>query len=143
PGFRQLLRRLEGAGAHSRREAVAAAELVAALPRRLHAAGQGLLLRRAGEPRQQRDPHGRPGGARLAHAAAGRELRSVDDARRRGALMAAGDPDVKLAVASASLLGESPMWHPREQVLYYCDIPGRKLQRFDPASGELAHWDFD
>jgi len=57
--------------------------------------------------------------------------------------MAAADPGIALAVASASLLGESPMWHPREQVLYYCDIPGRKLQRFDPATGELAHWDFD
>ena len=50
---------------------------------------------------------------------------------------------VRVAVASAALLGESPFWHPREQVLYYCDIPGRRLQRFDPASDELAHWDFD
>ena len=50
---------------------------------------------------------------------------------------------VRVAIASASLLGESPFWHPTEQALYYCDIPGRKLQRFDPASGELAHWDFD
>jgi sugar lactone lactonase YvrE len=46
-------------------------------------------------------------------------------------------------VASASLLGESPFWHPRENALYYCDIPGRKLQRLEPASGALAHWDFD
>jgi sugar lactone lactonase YvrE len=53
------------------------------------------------------------------------------------------DPEVRVAVASASLLGESPMWHPGEQVLYYCDIPGHKLQRFDPASGDLVHWDFD
>ena len=53
------------------------------------------------------------------------------------------DPGVRVAVASAALLGESPMWHPREQRLYYCDIPGRKLQRFDPATGALAHWDFD
>jgi sugar lactone lactonase YvrE len=53
------------------------------------------------------------------------------------------DPGVRVAVASASLLGESPMWHPREQRLYYCDIPGRKLQRFDPVTGALAHWDFD
>ena len=50
---------------------------------------------------------------------------------------------VRVAVARQSLLGESPMWHPREQVLYYCDIPGRKLQRFNPVSGELAHWDFE
>jgi sugar lactone lactonase YvrE len=59
--------------------------------------------------------------------------------------MAVGEaaPGVRVAVASAALLGESPMWHPREQCLYYCDIPGRKLQRFDPASGSLKHWDFD
>jgi len=53
------------------------------------------------------------------------------------------DPDIRVAVASPSLLGESPMWHPREQVLYYCDIPGKRLNRFDPASGALSHWDFD
>ena len=48
-----------------------------------------------------------------------------------------------MAVASAALLGESPMWHPREQALYYADIPGHRLQRFDPKSGELKHWAFD
>ena len=53
------------------------------------------------------------------------------------------DADVRVAVASASLLGESPFWHPREQRLYYCDIPGKRLNRFDPACGELVHWDFD
>ena len=57
--------------------------------------------------------------------------------------MLEADPGVRIAVASASLLGESPFWHPAEQVLYYCDIPGRKLMRFDPARGDLAHWDFD
>lgn len=51
--------------------------------------------------------------------------------------------EVRVAVASAALLGESPFWHPRERALYYCDIPDRKLQRFDPARGELLHWDFD
>jgi len=50
---------------------------------------------------------------------------------------------VRLAVAAAALLGESPVWHPRENALYYADIPGHRLQRFDPASGELRHWDFD
>ncbi|HUG26133.1 SMP-30/gluconolactonase/LRE family protein [Piscinibacter sp.] len=53
------------------------------------------------------------------------------------------DPDVAVAVASPSLLGESPMWHPREQALYYCDIPGHRLNRFDPAGGALVHWEFD
>ena len=45
--------------------------------------------------------------------------------------------------APASLLGESPFWHPGEQALYWCDIPGRRLNRFDPASGAHRAWDFD
>jgi sugar lactone lactonase YvrE len=53
------------------------------------------------------------------------------------------DPNVELAVAEVSLLGESPLWHPVEQVLYYCDIPGRTLNRFDPRNGDLQHWKFD
>jgi sugar lactone lactonase YvrE len=53
------------------------------------------------------------------------------------------DPDVRVAVAHPSLLGESPLWHPREQVLYWCDIPGKALLRFDPAGGDLRHWAFD
>jgi sugar lactone lactonase YvrE len=42
-----------------------------------------------------------------------------------------------------SLLGESPLWHPVEQVLYWCDIPGRTLNRFDPRSGTHRVWPFD
>ncbi|HEX6704358.1 MAG TPA: SMP-30/gluconolactonase/LRE family protein [Albitalea sp.] len=55
------------------------------------------------------------------------------------------DPDagIRAAVTEPSLLGESPLWHPREQVLYWCDIPGKRLNRFDPRSGEHTHWDFD
>jgi len=51
------------------------------------------------------------------------------------------DPAVQVAVPAPSLLGESPMWHPREQALYWCDIPGRKLNRFDPKSGAHTQWD--
>jgi len=40
----------------------------------------------------------------------------------------------------ASLLGESPLWHPQEQVLYWCDIPGRQLNRYDPATGAHRLW---
>lgn len=43
----------------------------------------------------------------------------------------------------ASLLGESPLWHPTEQRLYWCDIPGHKLNRFDPATGAHRQWTFD
>ena len=42
-----------------------------------------------------------------------------------------------------SLLGESPLWHPSEQVLYWCDIPGHKLNRFDPASSAHREWAFE
>lgn len=39
-----------------------------------------------------------------------------------------------------ALLGESPLWHPDEQVLYWVDIPGRVLHRFDPLRGEHRAW---
>jgi len=45
--------------------------------------------------------------------------------------------------APASLLGESPFWHPDEDVLYWCDIPGRRLNRFNPATEAYASWAFD
>ena len=51
--------------------------------------------------------------------------------------------EVRVEVASAALLGESPMWHPLECALYYCDIPGHRLQRFDPRTGELRQWQFN
>ena len=51
--------------------------------------------------------------------------------------------DITAAVTLPSAVGESPMWHPREQVLYYCDIAGRCVNRYDPATGELSHWPFD
>ena len=41
------------------------------------------------------------------------------------------------------LLGESPLWHPAEQVLYWCDIPGKALHRFDPRTGAHRLWPFD
>ena len=46
-----------------------------------------------------------------------------------------------------SLLGESPFWHPDEAALYWCDIPGRLINRWQPgvgwASGEHQQWSFD
>ncbi len=44
--------------------------------------------------------------------------------------------------APPSLLGESPLWHPTEQVLYWCDIPGRALNRFDPVTSRHDRWEF-
>lgn len=42
-----------------------------------------------------------------------------------------------------SLLGESPFWHPRERVLYWCDIPAFTLHRYDPVSSRHDTWEFD
>ncbi|WP_374565111.1 SMP-30/gluconolactonase/LRE family protein [Ideonella sp.] len=41
-----------------------------------------------------------------------------------------------------SLLGESPFWLPGEAALYWCDIPGKRLNRYAPASGAHRTWDF-
>ena len=51
-------------------------------------------------------------------------------------------PVTALPVAP-SLLGESPLWHHDEQVLYWCDIPGRSLNRWDPVAARHQAWSFD
>ena len=43
----------------------------------------------------------------------------------------------------ASLLGESPLWHPDEQVLYWVDIPGRQLNCWQPAGALHTQWPLD
>ena len=48
--------------------------------------------------------------------------------------------EVVRAVASEDILGEVPVWCPREQALYWVDIEGCKLQRFHPASGTIDRW---
>ncbi len=42
-----------------------------------------------------------------------------------------------------ALLGESPFWHPQEQQLYWCDIPGRALHRYHPATQQYTLWALD
>lgn len=39
-----------------------------------------------------------------------------------------------------SLLGESPFWHPDQRALYWCDIPGKRLNRYSPSRGEHQFW---
>jgi sugar lactone lactonase YvrE len=51
--------------------------------------------------------------------------------------------DISPIAIPPSLLGESPFWHPDEQRLYWCDIPGRVLNRYDPKAGAHEHWSFD
>jgi sugar lactone lactonase YvrE len=43
---------------------------------------------------------------------------------------------VEHVVACQSKLGEGPLWHPVEEVLYWLDIVQGRLHRFDPRSGE-------
>ncbi|WP_280187513.1 SMP-30/gluconolactonase/LRE family protein [Delftia sp. PS-11] len=40
-----------------------------------------------------------------------------------------------------SELGESPFWHPLERRLFWCDIQGRRIHAWDPASGASQSWD--
>ena len=42
---------------------------------------------------------------------------------------------VECVVREEAIVGESPVWCPREQVLYWVDITGQKIHRFHPASG--------
>jgi len=46
----------------------------------------------------------------------------------------------RCAIAQPDQLGESPFWHPEEQLLYWIDIPARQVRRADPASGSVESW---
>jgi len=43
--------------------------------------------------------------------------------------------EVRCAVASKDILGETPLWCEATQSLLWLDIDGARLQRFHPASG--------
>ena len=43
--------------------------------------------------------------------------------------------DITAAVATPARLGECPLWDPGDEVLYWTDIEGRVLHRFDPVTG--------
>lgn len=44
-------------------------------------------------------------------------------------------PNVEVAVSQPAQLGECPVWSAVEQVLYWVDIDGECVHRFDPSSG--------
>ncbi len=48
-----------------------------------------------------------------------------------------------LVVPAKARLGEGPLWHPREQRLYWVDIDGQALHRFDPVTGNDEVMRFD
>ena len=43
--------------------------------------------------------------------------------------------EAECVVQETAIVGESPVWSPRERALYWVDISGRKIHRFHPASG--------
>jgi sugar lactone lactonase YvrE len=51
--------------------------------------------------------------------------------------------DIQPLPLPPSLLGESPFWHPHEGALWWVDIPGRRLNRWEPRHGRHDHWSFD
>ena len=46
----------------------------------------------------------------------------------------------RLVLDARALLAECPLWSAEEQALYWVDISGRAIHRFDPASGSDQHW---
>ena len=50
------------------------------------------------------------------------------------------DPQVTCVLDAKALIGESPVWSPEEQALYWVDIPGQTLNRFDPRTGASRTW---
>ena len=46
----------------------------------------------------------------------------------------------RVAAAIGATLGEGPLWVAREGALWFTDIKGRQVHRFDPASDALRSW---
>ena len=46
----------------------------------------------------------------------------------------------QVAVTQADRLGESPFWHPREQMLYWVDVPAMQVRRCDTRGGAVESW---
>ena len=48
--------------------------------------------------------------------------------------------NIECVVDAKAALGEGPLWDPRDQVLWWLDIKGRAIHRFDPTTGEDRVW---
>lgn len=51
-------------------------------------------------------------------------------------------PVARLLRDSKNMVGESPLWHPEERSLYWTDINGFKIHRYDLESGKTKSWWF-
>lgn len=48
--------------------------------------------------------------------------------------------EARLVLDAKALLGECPLWHPLEQVLYWVDIAAKRVHRFNPHTRETRTW---
>ena len=48
--------------------------------------------------------------------------------------------EVRCVQQANAILGEGPLWCPREQALYWLDIKRPAVYRFDPETGQTGHW---
>jgi sugar lactone lactonase YvrE len=51
--------------------------------------------------------------------------------------------DVRCVVESRNVLGESPLWHPEDASVYWTDINGFRIHRYEVHGGALSAWQFD
>jgi sugar lactone lactonase YvrE len=49
--------------------------------------------------------------------------------------------EIEQLITTPATLGEGPCWHATEKVLYWVDIWGKALHRFNPATSTDQHWD--
>jgi sugar lactone lactonase YvrE len=50
--------------------------------------------------------------------------------------------NIRCLVETKDIVGESPLWHPQEDSVYWTDINGFKINRYSPESKELRSWKF-
>lgn len=50
---------------------------------------------------------------------------------------------VSVAWSGVMQVGECPLWHPQERLLYWVDIDGRAVHRLNPADGSHRAWTMD
>ena len=47
---------------------------------------------------------------------------------------------VEIALDTQDMVGESPFWDQQENALYWVDIIGKKISRYDPTTGDRKNW---